>query len=580
MREKWIVETKKGDFNGLSAKLKVSPLAVRCLMNRGVESEQEMREFLYGTLDDLHDPFLMKGMDEAVREIVKAKEQGRKVAIASDFDCDGIFSAYILWKGFQKIGLDSEIFTPDRVKEGYGLNRRIVDEALAGGRDFLVTCDNGIAAESEIAYAKEMGMTVIVTDHHEVPYTDEGEERIYHLPPADAVVDPKQPGCEYPFKGLCGAAVAYKCMECLYEAMGEDSTDLDYLLEPVGIATIGDVMDLTDENRIFVKQALEMMGHSSNPGLRALMQCTGVPIDQVRAYHVGFVLGPCINAGGRLDTAKRALALLRAKNERDAMVLAGDLKALNDSRKELTEWAVEEAAHIVEEKGYLDDRVLVIYLPDCHESIAGERYYRPVYVLTDSEDGVKGSGRSIEAYHMFEELIKCSDLLTKFGGHRQAAGLSMEPGKVDAFRRRLNENCTLTEKDLQEKVSIDMELPFSNITEQFIEELELLEPFGKGNTKPVFAVRNAELLSARIIGKERNMLKFQIRDDSRVTMEALYFGDASVFMETVTARYGRDCAERLLAGKSSGIRMSFTFYPGINEYMGNRSMQIIITHYM
>ena len=585
--ERWVLLRKGADYQAIGEKFHIAPRIACLIRNRDVIGDEAIDQYLNGTIADLHDGMLMKGMDQAVDILMEKIREGVRIRVIGDYDIDGVNATYILLEALEGLRGEVDMDIPDRITDGYGLNRNLIDRAFDDGIDTIITCDNGIAAESEIAYAKEMGMTVIVTDHHEVPYTDEGEERIYHLPPADAVVDPKQPGCEYPFKGLCGAAVAYKCMECLYEAMGEDSADLDYLLEPVGIATIGDVMDLTDENRIFVKQALEMMGHSSNPGLRALMQCTGVPADQVRAYHIGFVLGPCINAGGRLDTAKRALALLRTKNERDAMVLAGDLKALNDSRKELTEWAVEEAVHIVEEKGYLDDRVLVIYLPDCHESIAGivagrirERYYRPVYVLTDSEDGVKGSGRSIEAYHMFEELIKCSDLLTKFGGHRQAAGLSMEPGKVDAFRRRLNENCTLTEKDLQEKVSIDMELPFSNITEQFIEELELLEPFGKGNAKPVFAVRNAELLSARIIGRERNMLKFQIRDDSHVTMEALYFGDASAFMETVSARYGRDCAERLLAGKSSGIRMSFTFYPGINEYMGNRNVQIIITHYM
>lgn len=416
MREKWIVETKKGDFNGLSAKLKVSPLAVRCLMNRGVESEQEMREFLYGTLDDLHDPFLMKGMDEAVREIVNAKEQGRKVAIASDFDCDGIFSAYILWKGFQKIGLDSEIFTPDRVKEGYGLNRRIIDEALAGGRDFLVTCDNGIAANEEVDYAKKLGMTVIVTDHHEV------QEQ---MPDADVVLDPKRDDETYPFHGLCGAGVAFKLICALYDVQQVPAEAKDELLEYAGIATVADVMELQGENRILVKYGLKALSHTKNIGLRALLKVQELEDKQITAGHIGFILGPCFNAAGRIATVAESFSLLMEEDEEKALEKAERLKEINESRKQMTEDGAEEAYLKLEEKEAKNKlpKVLIVLLPDTHESLVGiiagrvkERYNRPTIVFTETEDGlVKGSGRSIEVYDMFHELMACKDLMERFG---------------------------------------------------------------------------------------------------------------------------------------------------------------------
>ena len=450
MREKWIVETKKGDFNGLSAKLKVSPLAVRCLMNRGVESEQEMREFLYGTLDDLHDPFLMKGMDEAVREIVKAKEQGRKVAIASDFDCDGIFSAYILWKGFQKIGLDSEIFTPDRVKEGYGLNRRIVDEALAGGRDFLVTCDNGIAANEEVDYAKKLGMTVIVTDHHEV------QEQ---MPNADAILDPKRDDETYPFRGLCGAGVAFKLICALYDAQQVPAEAKDELLEYAGIATVADVMELQGENRILVKYGLKALSHTKNIGLRALLKVQELEDKQITAGHIGFILGPCFNAAGRIATVAESFSLLMEEDEEKALEKAERLKEINESRKQMTEDGAEEAYLKLEEKEAKNKlpKVLIVLLPDTHESLVGiiagrvkERYNRPTIVFTETEDGlVKGSGRSIEVYDMFHELMACKDLMERFGGHKMAAGMTLHEKDLPELEKRLNENCVLTEEDFR-----------------------------------------------------------------------------------------------------------------------------------
>ena len=434
-----------------------------------------------------------------------------------------------------------------------------------------MACDNGIAATEEIACGKRLGMTMIVTDHHEVPYVETDGEKVYQLPPGDAVIDPKRADCGYPFKGLCGAAVAYKLMEALYEASGRDSEELDDLIENVAIATVGDVMELTDENRIFVREGLAMMGRSRNLGLNALMECTGLDKSHISAYHIGFVLGPCLNAGGRLDTAKRSLALLRAESRKEAAVLAGDLKALNDSRKEMTEKAVEEACRQIEGGPLKEDKVLVVYLPECHESLAGivagrlrERYGRPALVLTDGEREVKGSGRSIEAYHMYEGLNRCAPLLIRFGGHKLAAGLSLERENIPALRRKLNETCGLGEKDLGEKVVIDMELPFACITEAFVKELELLEPFGKGNTKPVFAARGVRPLNLQILGKNRKVLKMQAEDLGGTRMEALYFGDPEEF-------------RKVLEQKEDG-RLSVTFYPGINEYMGRRSLQIVITH--
>ncbi len=585
--KRWVLLRKGADFAAIGARFHISPRMACLIRNRNIIGDEAIDGYLNGTIADLHDGMLMRDMDKAVDILMEKIRDHERIRVIGDYDIDGVCATYILLEALEGLGGNVDMDIPDRIRDGYGLNRNLIDRAIEAGIDTVVTCDNGIAAAEEIAYGKKLGLTILVTDHHEVPYIETEGERHYKLPPADAVVDPKRFDCEYPFQGLCGAAVAYKLMECLYEAMGEDSADIDRLLEAVGIATVGDVMDLTGENRIFVKQALEMLSHSRNPGLKALMECTGISGSRITAYHIGFVLGPCINAGGRLDTAKRALRLLRAKTKREADVLAGDLKALNDSRKELTEAAVCEAVRMVEETDAGSNPVLVLYLPDCHESLAGivagkvrERYYKPVFVLTDGEDGVKGSGRSIENYHMFEELTGCGDLLIRFGGHRQAAGLSMKRENIDAFRRRLNGNCRLTESDLQEKVSIDMELPLSNVTEEFVAELSLLEPFGKGNAKPVFAVRGAEVLSARLIGKKQNMLKLQVRDREGKTMEAVYFGDAGEFLESVTAKYGKIQADRLLAGRAEGVRMSVTFYPGVNEYMGNRTMQIVITDYL
>ena len=584
--ERWVLLRKGADFEAIGKKYQISPRLACLIRNRDVIGEEAVDRYLNGTISDLYDGMLMKDMDKAI-DILKEKIlEDKKIRVIGDYDIDGVNATYILLEGLERLGADVDSDIPDRISDGYGLNRHLVERAYEAGVDTLITCDNGIAAADEIAYGKEMGMTVIVTDHHEVPFDEQDGEKRYRIPPADAVMDPKQPDCLYPFKGLCGAAVAYKLMEALWESMGKDSADLDDLIENVAIATIGDVMDLDDENRIFVKEGLQMLRRTKNPGLKALIECTGIDKNSLNSYHIGFVLGPCINASGRLDTAKRALELLRAGTQKEADILAGDLKALNDSRKDMTEEAVKQAEEQVETTTISKDKVLVVYLPDCHESLAGivagrirENYYKPVFVLTDAEEGVKGSGRSIDGYHMYEELNKCKELLTKFGGHRLAAGLSLPKENVGKFREMLNKNCTLTEEEMKEKVTIDMEMPFGCVTEGLVKELELLEPFGKGNTKPVFAARDVTLLGARILGKNRNVLKLQVQDVNGCRIEAMLFHHADDFLSKLEEQYGKTEVDALLKGRGRQIRISMTYYPDINEYMGKKTPQIVVTHY-
>ena len=584
--ERWVLLRKGADFEAIGKKYQISPRLACLIRNRDVIGEEAVDRYLNGTISDLYDGMLMKDMDKAI-DILKEKIlEDKKIRVIGDYDIDGVNATYILLEGLERLGADVDSDIPDRISDGYGLNRHLVERAYEAGVDTLITCDNGIAAADEIAYGKEMGMTVIVTDHHEVPFDEYDGEKRYRIPPADAVMDPKQPDCLYPFKGLCGAAVAYKLMEALWESMGKDSADLDDLIENVAIATIGDVMDLEDENRIFVKEGLQMLRRTKNPGLKALIECTGIDKNSLNSYHIGFVLGPCINASGRLDTAKRALELLRAGTQKEADILAGDLKALNDSRKDMTEEAVKQAEEQVETTTISKDKVLVVYLPDCHKSLAGivagrirENYYKPVFVLTDAEEGVKGSGRSIDGYHMYEELNKCKEFLTKFGGHRLAAGLSLPKENVGKFREMLNKNCTLTEEEMKEKVTIDMEMPFGCVTEGLVKELELLEPFGKGNTKPVFAARDVTLLGARILGKNRNVLKLQVQDVNGCRIEAMLFHHADDFLGKLEEQYGKTEVEALLKGRGRQIRISMTYYPDINEYMGEKTPQIVVTHY-
>ena len=584
--EQWVLLRKGADFEGIGKRFQISPRLACLIRNRDVFGDEAIAQYLNGTIADLYDGMLMKDMDKAVDILREKIAEQKRIRVIGDYDIDGGNATYLLLEGLEKRGAEVDSDIPSRMKDGYGLNVELIERAYRDGIDTIITCDNGIAAAGEIAYGKRLGMTIVVTDHHEVPFEEEEDEKNYLLPPADAVIDPKQPGCEYPFKGLCGAAIAYKLVEALWEATGGDAEDLDYLIENVAIATVGDVMELEDENRIFVKEGLQMLKRTHSPGLRSLIACTGVDKDRIGAYHIGFVLGPCMNASGRLDTAKRTLDLLRAKAGKEADILAGDLKALNDSRKEMTDIAVEQARQIVDTTKAGQDRVLVLYLPGCHESLAGivagrirERYYRPAIILTDAEEGIKGSGRSIEAYNMYEELSRCKDLLTKFGGHKLAAGMSLAKENIEELRRTLNDNCRLEPKDMAEKVVIDMELPFSCVTEELVEELTLLEPFGKGNTKPVFAARNVELISGRILGKNRNVLKLQVKDSSQTAMEAVCFRGAEQMLSLLEERYGKEAVDLLMKGRGSQMKLSVTYYPDMNEYMGKRTVQIVITHY-
>lgn len=569
--EKWFLTRKGADFQGISQRFHISPILARLIRNRDIVGDEAIDLYLNGTIAELYDGILMKDMDVAVSILQEKIREGKDIRIIGDYDIDGINATYILLRGLRELRARVSTDIPDRMKDGYGLNQNLIDRAVEDDVDTIITCDNGIAAKEEIAYAKRLGMTVIVTDHHEIPYEETAEGIRYQLPAADAVVDPKRHDCEYPFPNLCGAAVAYKLVETLFNVEGRDVEDIDDLMENVAIATVGDVMDLVGENRIFVKQGLEMLKRTSNKGLKALIECTQIPVERLSAYHIGFVLGPCLNASGRLDTAKRALELLNAETKKDAEILAGDLKALNDSRKDMTAQAVEEAIELVEQTEIGKDRVLVIYLPKCHESLAGivagrirEKYYKPVFVLTDAEDGVKGSGRSIESYHMYEEMNRCKELFLKFGGHKLAAGLSLTRENVEVFRKRMNENCRLTEDDLCEKVSIDMQLPFAYVNEALVNELECLEPFGKGNPKPVFAEREVMVHQMKILGKNQNVLKMIVSDAQGTKIEGLYFGEIKACMDRISQKNGK---------------IHVTYYPDINEYMGRKTPQIIIQNY-
>ena len=569
--ERWVVAAKRADFAAIGKEFGIDPVIARLIRNRDVQDREEIRRYLHGTVEELASSHLMKDVDKAVEILRNKIKEKKRIRIIGDYDIDGVVSTFILIKGLKRVGALADTYIPDRVADGYGIHEHLIERAVNDGIDVIVTCDNGIAAYNEIAMAKEKGITVIITDHHEIPYkeTEAGRELI--LPPADAIVNPKQPDCNYPEKRLCGAVVALKLVTALYEACGIPSKELEDFLELGAIATVGDVMDLQGENRILVKEGLKRLSHTSNKGLRELIRANGLEDGPITAYHVGFVLGPCINASGRLDTAARSLKLLCAETEEAAAKLAGDLTALNQSRKALTEEGKEEAIRIVEETEIGQDRVLVIYLPDCHESLAGiiagrirEKYNKPVFVLTKGETMVKGSGRSIESYSMFEELVKCGDLMEQYGGHPMAAGLSIKEENVEEFRKRLNENCTLTEKDLRPKILIDVPMPVSYINKELVEEISLLEPFGKGNTRPLFAQKGLQVLSSRILGKNRNVAKLQLSDHTGCVMEAVYFGEADEFINAVK-------------GSNS---ISVTYYPEINRYQGRETLQIVIRNYL
>lgn len=587
---KWVVTAKRADFNEIGKKYHISPVLARIIRNRDIVKEEEIEKYLHGSLKDLYDGSLFKDMDKAVSIISKKIQSGKKIRIIGDYDVDGICATYILKKGFSFCQGNVDTVIPHRMKDGYGINECLIQEAYEEGVDTIVTCDNGIAAGAVIEYAQSLGMTCIVTDHHEVPYDMEGEKKKFCLPPAAAVVDPKQEHCSYPFKKICGAVVAWKLIQKLWESR-EDILVTEALkremLEFAGIATVCDIMELQDENRIIVKEALKSMQNSANTGLRALMKVYDLNPKNISAYHLGFVIGPCFNATGRLDSAVRTLELLECENEREAVFLAAELKQLNENRKEMTEKGVEEALEKIQEYHWDKDKVMVIYLPDCHESLAGiiagrirEKYYRPVLVLTDGEECVKGSGRSIEGYSMYEELSKHKELFLKYGGHKLAAGLSIEKKNVDRLRRELNDSCTLTKEELEEKIVIDVPVPFSYITGEFLKELEILEPFGMGNEKPVFAQRNVRFLSMRRMGKNQNMAKFSVEDEEGNRFTLILFRHLEEFLKDIQEKYGQDTLEVFLSqNKNSGVVMHVIYYPSFNEYMGKKEIQYVMQNW-
>lgn len=568
--EKWVVSAKRADFKQIGDTFGIDSVTARLIRNRDIVGDEAIREYLYGDRRGLHDPFLLKDMEKTVEILRKKIQEKKKIRIIGDYDIDGVMATYILLKGLEGVGAEVNHVIPNRMKDGYGLNEHLIQQAWEDGIDTIITCDNGIAAGSQIQKGKELGMTILVTDHHEVPFreTEKGREEI--LPPADAVVNPKQKACPYPFPGICGATVALKVVEALYRKVQPQTDITDQLLEYAGIATIGDVMDLKGENRILVKEGLKRLHHTSNLGLQELCRVNQLEPENITPYHIGFVLGPCLNATGRLDTARRALKLLCAENREEAARLAGDLKALNESRKELTAQGVEEAILQVETTPIKNDSVLVVYLPECHESLAGiiagrirEKYHKPAFVLTRGEEGVKGSGRSTESYSMFEKLCECDEYLTKYGGHPMAAGLSLEEDKIEPFRRRLNQLSGLGPEDFVEKVLIDVPMPVNYIRKDLIQEMKLLEPFGKGNEKPLFAQKGLRVMDVRVFGKNRNVVKVKLADEMGYGMDGIYFGDGDQFLEDIR-------------GKET---LSIVYYPEINSYQGRETLQVVIRHY-
>ena len=562
----WMLQTKKADFNALATRFKISPVTARIIRNRDVVGEREIERYLYGNLDDLYDPHLLKDMDRAV-DILKGKiENGLRIRIVGDYDIDGICSTYLLYQGLGRCGAKADYQIPERIRDGYGINESIIQRAYDDGIDTIITCDNGIAAMDQIRMAKDMGMTVIITDHHEVPFDENGNEL---PPPADAVVNPKQSACFYPFKGICGGVVAYKLVQALYEAFKVPAGDWEGMLEFAAIATVGDVMRLQDENRILVRHGLKKISETKSLGLKKLVEACGLDNRELTAYHIGFVIGPCLNASGRLQTARLALELLLCQDEQKAVSMAEELRILNEERKAMTQRGVDEALKQVEEQ-YREDSVLVIFLPDCHESVAGiiagrvrEAWNRPTFVLTRGEGCVKGSGRSIEAYNMYREMCGVQELFLKFGGHPMAAGFSIEGGHVEEFRRRLNEQASLKPEDFIPKVWIDVAMPLEYISSGLVEELKLLEPFGQGNEKPQFAQKGLRIRSVRVLGKNRNAVKLSLVTEGGLAMDGMLFTEGDRFVEEL------------------GIRktMDVVYYPDVNEYNGKRTLQIVIRGY-
>ena len=584
MREKWMLRTKKADFNEIGRKFKVDPLIARLIRNRDIVLEEDIKKYLYGNKEDMYSPYLLKDMEKAVSILEEKIKNQSKIRIVSDYDVDGVISNYVLYRGLQEIGADVDYKIPDRINDGYGINERMVMKAVEDGIDTILTCDNGIAAVNQIALAKENGLTVIITDHHDVPFIMQEGSKIEQLPKADAVINPKQKECSYPFDKICGATVAYKLIQALYEKRGLEH---DFYLEYLAIATVCDVVDLTDENRIIVKEGLKLLNATKNLGIKALIGENFKEKPELNAYHLGFIIGPCVNAAGRLEHAGEGLSLLLAKDEEEAMDKARHLKILNDERKSLTEQGVEKAIELVETTNIKDDKVLVIYLTDCHESLAGiiagrirEKYNKPVIVLTRSKEGVKGSGRSIDEYSMFEKLSECRDYLDKFGGHPMAAGLSLKEENIDSFRKALNDNSGLTEENFIKKVYIDIKMPFYYISEHIIHQIECLEPFGKANEKPVFAESDVKITEARILGENKNVLKLKLATDAGGTIEGICFKNTmEELLNQIKEKYGMDEVDKMFERRENAVRLRIIYYPSINSYKGKKTLQVTINNF-
>ena len=584
--QQWMVINKGADFKGIGNKFHIDPVTARIIRNREVIGDEEIQSFLAGTLQELPDVHLMQDLDLLVEVLDEKIKEKAKIRIIGDYDIDGVMSSYILYCALTRCGAIVDVAIPNRITDGYGLNRNLIIEAFESGVDTILTCDNGIAAIEEIAYAKEMGMTVLVTDHHEIPFKDVDGERIYLRSEADAVVNPHQKTCAFPYKNLCGAGVAWAVIVALYEKDGIEQKEAEDLLEFVAFATVGDIMSLTGLNRILVREGLKRIHHTTNIGMRALISRCGLLPEQIDTYHFGFVLGPCINAAGRLDTARRALRLFISEKPEEAAEIADELVVLNEERKEMTRQGVEEAKQLVEEGGYENDPVLILYLPDVHESIAGiiagrirEYYYRPTFILTKAEDGVKGSGRSTEEYSMYEQMCKCSDLLTKFGGHPMAAGLSLPEENVEAFRKQMNENCLFRAEEIVQTIHIDVPMPVDYVTNALVEEFSILAPFGKDNPKPVFADRNLKISRMWIIGKNQNVLRMTLISEQGRPLSAIYFGDIETMQTYLVEQYGKQEVEKAFHGRENSMQISIVYSPKINTYRDSETLQFEIQYY-
>ncbi|WP_455714269.1 single-stranded-DNA-specific exonuclease RecJ [Anaerosporobacter sp.] len=583
MKEKWFLKNKKEDFIRIANEHHISEVLARLLVNRGLVDSEDINVYLHSSTDTMHNPHLLKDVDYACDILVEKISKDTRIRIVGDYDVDGVVSTFLLYTALTRVGANVDYEIPERMKDGYGININIIKAAKEDGIDTIITCDNGIAAIEQVRFAKEIGMTVIVTDHHDIPFVEEDEGRTEVLPPADAVVNPKQHDCNYPFPSICGAVVAFKLIEVLYERFSIDREESKKLLAYAAIATVCDVMDLVNENRVIVKYGLNLLRNTDNKGLEALMELHQINTFKLSAYHLGFIIGPCLNASGRLETAKIGLSLLLEQDGDKARKVATQLKELNDKRKDMTARGLEQAIEIIETTDLINHKVLVVYLPDCHESLAGiiagrirERYHKPAIVLTKAHEGVKGSARSIEQYNMFEELTKCKEYLDKFGGHPMAAGLSLKEENVEPLREALNERTVLTEEDFINKISIDVLMPLGYVREELVEELELLEPFGKGNEKPVFAEKNLSIMKADILGKNRNTLKLKVENQYGKKMDALYFNQVDEFNEYLVGKYGNNEVDKIYKGIPNEIRISVVYYPNINEYNGMKTPQIII----